>query len=143
MNLTKQQIIEKITNYLRRREEIEFAYIFGSFANKDIYRDIDIAVRIDPEFAYNDLTVYPYGYASTLISEITGIINSDKLDLVIMNKAGNVLLQRIVNNSILLFDRSKYKRVHYENNIRKEYIDSQNLRLIKRKYLLEKIKPNV
>lgn len=139
MNITKQQIVEKIKNYLGQRKEIKFAYIFGSFVKKEKYRDIDVAVYVSPEFDYNDLSAYPYGYASTLIGELTQIINSDKLDLVIMNRAGIVLLQRIVNNSIVLFASDKYERINYENNIRKEYIDSQNLRVIKRRYLSGKL----
>lgn len=56
-----------------------------------------------------------------------------------MNRAGIVFLQRIVNNSIVLSDNDKYERINYENNIREEYIDSQNLRVIKRSYLTKKI----
>ncbi len=57
-----------------------------------------------------------------------------------MNQADITLQQRIVNNSILLFSRNKFERIHYENMIRKLFIDSENIRKIKRKYLIEKLR---
>lgn len=44
----KQRIISHVTELLDNRAEVIFAYIFGSFADKDamFFRDIDIGVYI-------------------------------------------------------------------------------------------------
>lgn len=42
----KDQIISKITEFLASREEIVFAYLFGSFLETERFRDIDLAVYL-------------------------------------------------------------------------------------------------
>ena len=56
-----------------------------------------------------------------------------------MNDAGLLMLNRIVNKGLLLFDHNTFERIYFENRIRKEYIDSEHLRKIKDFYIKEKI----
>jgi len=56
-----------------------------------------------------------------------------------MNNADISLQQRIINKGFLLFSKDDRIRISYENLIRKLYIDSENIRRIKRKYLNKKI----
>ena len=56
-----------------------------------------------------------------------------------MNDAGLLMLNRIVNKGLLLFDHNTFGRIYFENRIRKEYIDSENVRKIKNFYIKEKI----
>ncbi len=56
-----------------------------------------------------------------------------------MNNAGLLIQNRIVNKELLLFDRDIFKRIYFENRIRKEYIDSEHLRKIKDFYIKERI----
>jgi len=137
--MNKQNIIEKIRNYLYQKSEIDFAYIFGSFTQKDYYNDIDIAVYIKSGFNYKNFNLYPFGYASLISGELLKIINYKKVDVVVMNNAGLLILNRIVNKGLLLFDRDIFRRIYFENRIRKEYIDSENIRKIKDFYMKEKI----
>lgn len=137
--MNKQDIIEKIRNYLFQKSEIDYAYIFGSFTKKDYYDDIDIAVYIKSRFNYKNFNLYPFGYASLLSGEILRIIKYKKVDMVVMNDAGLLILNRIVNKGLLLFDRDIFGRIYFENRIRKEYIDSEHLRKIKEFYIKEKI----
>jgi len=137
--MNKQNIIAKIRNYLFQKSEIDFAYIFGSFTQKEYYNDIDIAVSIKSGFNYKNLDLYPFGYASLLLVELLKIIKHNKTDVVIMNDAGLLMLNRIVNKGLLLFDHNTYGRIYFENRIRKEYIDSENVRKIKDFYIKEKI----
>jgi len=137
--MNKQDVTEKIRNYLYQKSEIDFAYIFGSFTQKDYYNDIDVAVYIKSEFNYKNFNLYPFGYASLLSGELSKIIKHKKNDVVIMNNAGLIILNRIVNKGLLLFDRNTFRRIYIENRIRKEYIDSEHLRKIKDLYIKEKI----
>jgi predicted nucleotidyltransferase len=137
MNI-KTEIENKIKHFLESRIEIGFAYIFGSFVKNENYHDIDIAVYLNKNFDKNDLIRFPYGYESFMISELTFLVKK-KVDFIVMNNAEITLQQRIINKGTLLFSKDDHIRISYENFIRKLYIDSENIRRIKRKYLNKKI----
>ncbi|MFZ1292537.1 MAG: nucleotidyltransferase domain-containing protein [Melioribacteraceae bacterium] len=138
MPIDKIKIKEQIRAFLFKREEIRIVYIFGSFVSKDYYHDIDIAVFLKKDFNKTDPAKFPYGYESELNSEINLLVRQ-KIDFVVMNNAEITLQHRIINKGILLFSKDEPKRISYENYIRKLYIDSANIRKIKRKYLSGKI----
>ena len=131
----KKEVFNKLKNFLSDREEIDFAYLFGSFVKLDHYHDIDIAVYLEKNFNPDDYKKFPYGYESNLIADISALLRTDKIDLVIFNKAGILIQQRIINSGMLLFERNRYKRISYENYIRSLYIDAESLRRIKMFYL--------
>jgi predicted nucleotidyltransferase len=131
----KKEVFDKLKNFLSDREEIDFAYLFGSFVKLDHYHDIDIAVYLEKNFNPDDYKKFPYGYESNLIADISALLRTDKIDLVIFNKAGILIQQRIINSGMLLFERNRYKRISYENYIRSLYIDAEPLRRIKMFYL--------
>lgn len=132
--MNKKVIENKIKQFLFSRPEISFAYIFGSFVQRDHYHDIDVAVYLSDDFNKNDMKKFPYGYESCLISELILLVRKD-IDLVVMNNAAIMIQQRIINKGILLFSKDERKQVFYENYIRKLYIDAEPLRKIKRYYL--------
>lgn len=134
----KLHIENAIRTFLQNRPEISFAYIFGSFVQRAQYHDIDIAVYLFDDFNKNDLKQFPYGYESFLIGELTTLVR-EKIDIVVMNNAEITLQQRIINNGTLLFCKDDILRIAHENRIRKLYIDSENIRRIKRKYLNKRI----
>lgn len=132
-------IENKIKELLSNRPEISFAYIFGSFVQRDHYHDIDVAVYLSGDFNKNDLKKFPYGYESSLTGELMKLLHSDKIDLVILNNTPLLLTNRVINSGKLLFDRDKFKRVAFENYNRKLFIDTENFRKIRTHYLLKKI----
>jgi len=136
----KIQIKNKIAEFLRERDEVIFAYIFGSFVGKEYYHDIDVAVYLSDNFNKDDLMEFPYGYESSLIAELMKLLHTDKIDLVILNNAPLLITNRIVNTGMLLFDKDKFNRISFENKSRKMFIDTENLRNIKTHYLVKKIK---
>jgi len=134
----KTEIENKVKHFLYNRPEISFAYIFGSFIQNENYHDIDIAIYLYKDFDKNDFKKFPYGYESNMISELTLLVKK-KIDFIVMNNADISLQQRIINKGFLLFSKDDRIRISYENLIRKLYIDSENIRRIKRKYLNKKI----
>jgi predicted nucleotidyltransferase len=135
--VNKNVLENKIRKLLFSKPEISFAYIFGSFVQTDHYHDIDLAVYLAENFNKNDMKIFPYGYESLLVSEINLLVRKE-IDLVVMNNAEITIQQRIINKGILLFSKDELKRVLYENNIRKLYIDAEPLRRIKRYYFTGK-----
>jgi len=134
----KKHIENKIIEYLNKREEILFAYIFGSFISKDHYHDIDIAVYLTENFDKNDTKKFPYGYESYMIPELN-LLTRKNIDFIVMNSADIVIQKKIITQGKLLFCKDERKRIYYENYIRKIYIDTEELRKIKRHYLSNKI----
>ncbi|MEO8398323.1 MAG: nucleotidyltransferase domain-containing protein [Ignavibacteriaceae bacterium] len=136
--MNKEQIKKQISDFLKEKEEIILAYIFGSFVQNENFHDVDIAVYLRKEFDKNNFKIFPYGYESGLISDLTSLIRRN-VDFVVMNNADITLQQRIINKGSLLFSKDEKFRISYENYIRKLYIDAENLRRIKQYYLIKKI----
>ena len=42
----RQDIIEKITSIIRTKQEIAFAFLYGSFLGEPFFRDIDIGIFV-------------------------------------------------------------------------------------------------
>jgi len=139
MLLDKKQIEDKITDYLGRRDEVLFAYIFGSFAERDNYHDIDIAVYLKDDFDKNDFKKFPYGYESGVTADLNLLVRKD-VDFVVMNSAEILIQKRIIDRGKRILSKDERKRISYENYIRKLYIDMAHLRNIRRHYLSGKIK---
>lgn len=127
----KTSIRNKITEYLSGRSEISFAYLFGSFTEKDKYNDIDIAVYLNPDFNINELSKYPFGYEAELIGNLNIVLETDKIDLILLNKANLLAATQVYNSGMLLFERNRFFRIKVENRARKEFIDTENFRKIK------------
>lgn len=138
MTFDKKNKRQIIADYLDKRSEILFAYIFGSFVNKDNYHDIDIAVYLKDNFDKNDLNKFPFGYESQFISELNKLTR-ENIDFVVLNNAALTFQKKIIEQGELLFCRDEQKRIHFENYIRKLYIDSEYFRKIRRHYLKGKI----
>jgi hypothetical protein len=66
-------------------------------------------------------------------------LTKENIDFIVLNNAGLTFQKKIIEQSELLFCRDKQKRIHFENYIRKLYIDSEYLRKIRRHYLKGKI----
>jgi predicted nucleotidyltransferase len=127
----KINIENKIKEYLSGRSEINFAYVFGSFNEKDTYHDIDIAVYLNPDFDVSKKSKYPFGYEAELLGNLNIILRTDKIDLLILNKANLLAATQVYNSGKLLFERDRFFRIKIENSARKEFIDTENFRKIK------------
>lgn len=136
---SKKQIQSKLNEFLQRRPEISFAYIFGSFTQSENYHDIDIAVFLNENFDKNDLKKFPYGYESSIAAALTNLLHTDKIDIVVLNTAPPLITNRIINTGKLLFDKNKFNRIAFENKSRKIFIDNENFRKIRTYYLLNKL----
>ncbi len=139
MMLSKQEIESRLLQFLSARPEIDFSYIFGSFVRGEKYEDIDVAVYLRDTSVLADRALHPYGYESSMIGELSSLLHTDKIDFVVLNKAGLTLFTRVINRGKRLFDRDKLQRVHIENTVRKEFIDAKPLRDIQDYYLAKKL----
>ncbi|HUX99776.1 MAG TPA: nucleotidyltransferase domain-containing protein [Candidatus Deferrimicrobium sp.] len=97
-------------------------YLFGSKAQgKDSkFSDIDIAVLLEKN---EDLNLRKL--ILNLIYEFSQIFHSDKIDLLILNKAGLDIQYNIVCEGKILYQLNENIRCNYETSIIKLYLDFQ------------------
>jgi len=124
----KIDIESEIKFFLQNRSEINFAYIFGSFIHGDKYNDIDIAVFVDPKTNIHDTDVYPFGYEAQILGQLSLILKTDRIDLILLNKANLFARVQVYNTGQLLFEKDRFFRIRVENSARKEYIDTNHFR---------------
>lgn len=127
--------INDIKDYLYNRDEVVFAYLYGSMAqgkgNK--LSDIDIAIYIDESKKPVSGT---FGYRSELITELQSLVERE-LDLVILSEVSLLLAVNILKKGKLLFTKSKKKRIQFHKHIMRKYLDFIPIYNLQEKYLKE------
>lgn len=81
---------------LAPRQEVLEAYLFGSRAmgRAQPHSDIDIAVYVDAPRAADE----GYGYAAELTAHLMAALGSNKIDVVVLNRAPPVLYHRVLRD---------------------------------------------
>ncbi|MCK4858957.1 MAG: nucleotidyltransferase domain-containing protein [Candidatus Omnitrophica bacterium] len=127
MNLSIQNIKNKTSAYFSIRNEIKFAYLFGSRARNEANKksDIDIAILIDKSLLKkND---YPYGYKAKILTDLLKIFSINDLDLVILNDASPLLRHRAVYFGKLIYCQAEKERIEFQVKTLNEYNDVKRL----------------
>ena len=107
-------INELLDKILEGMPNVEFGYLFGSYADGSFNdrSDVDVAIYFKE---------YDFDEHLTLISEISKITNKDT-DLTILNKVKNLyLLEDIISKGIILKDSDK--RIDFELLKHHQFID--------------------
>ena len=93
-----------ISDLFKNYEEIQLAYLYGSYANgtQTEFSDIDIGIVIKESF--RDPPLYFAEISSKIEKEFNYKIN---IDLRILNNATPRFLFEVINNSIILFVRNR------------------------------------
>jgi hypothetical protein len=89
---------------LQTREEVLEAYLFGSWANgrQQRHSDVDVAVYVDPQ----GIGDTPFGYDSELTAGLMSALGTDRIDLVVLNRAPPVLYHRVLREGTRLLSRN-------------------------------------
>jgi len=103
-------------------EEVIFAYLFGSQARSDSPyppRDIDLAVffeeRSDISFLDAKLNLY---------ATLSRALRINNIDILVLNNASNlILLDEVIRNGVLLFDKDRDLREEFEQRILHQALD--------------------
>lgn len=119
-----EEYIPLLNKLFNRYNEIKLVYLFGSQAKKKTtpLSDYDFAIYFDPKIEKDkekDIIL-------TLITEISMVLKTDKLDLVILNHALSPLLKyNVLRDGILIYQKIPYK-ILIEPIIYSEYFDYKN-----------------
>ena len=118
-----------LTNVIREallaREEILFAYIHGSFLSLSDFRDIDVALFINPEEVSSEQA---FDYSFRLSVELSHLTAQD-IDIQIMNYAPLGFRHSVFKNGRLLFSRDETLRTDLMEETSLDYIAFYELSL--------------
>jgi hypothetical protein len=111
-------LLPKAETYLNSREDVLFAYLFGSLVKRKIapLSDVDIAVylSVDSRLHIRKLEI---------LGELTGLLQTDEIDLVVLNSAPITLRMKILENKKVIVDNDPFLRHRYESLVMREYFD--------------------
>jgi predicted nucleotidyltransferase len=112
---------KSVVDFLSKQEHVKLAYLFGSVAEgkKGKLSDVDLAVFLDESLSKPDR----FNLQLKLIYELTGIMKTDKVDLVIMNDAPLSLNYEIIKANHPLLVEDEGKKIDFEHRILSRYLD--------------------
>ncbi|MDZ7657993.1 nucleotidyltransferase domain-containing protein [Fodinibius sp.] len=119
---TRKETEQKIKDFFRPKDEVIFVYLFGSFVNKERYRDIDVAVYMD---SIPDLI--SQGEMQSALDELFEI----NIDLVILNELPNknpVFVYEILSKGKAVLNKNADIHTVYKSKAYQHYFDTAYLR---------------
>ncbi len=117
----KEQLIPLLKEFFQNEEYVELAYLFGSMAEgkAGILSDIDIGVYLS-----GSLTKAQRNHKRIeLIGSLATLLQSDSIDLLIINDTSPVLSFEIIKPNVLIHARDHSLRVDVEHRIMSTYLD--------------------
>jgi len=114
------ELEEQIRGFIRRDEQVQLAYLFGSHARGKGGRlsDVDVAIYLDESLSSGER----FKTRLRLISEMASLLKTDKVDLIVMNDATSSLNYEIIRFKPI-FVRDPSRKVEVEHRIMSEYLD--------------------
>ena len=93
----------RLARVLEPRQEILEAYLFGSHGRGEAgaMSDIDVAVYVDDRSP----PLSPYGYEADLIADLMRALETNAIDVVMLNRAPPLLYHRVLRDGQLLLSR--------------------------------------
>ena len=113
--------MKTLETFFSGRNEIALAYLFGSKA-KGTQRpssDTDIAVLLDTGLVPEHLL----DYKLQMLRDLTGVLHSDDVDLVILNDAPPLLKFQVAKHGKLLYRAKNFSDVSFRARAFMEYLD--------------------
>jgi len=127
-----EDLIPKALTYLQSMPDILFAYLFGSFGKGKHFplSDVDIAVYLKEPLDVPEKKM-------EILGALIDILQTDEIDLVVLNNAPLPLRMRILESKKVVVDHEPFLRHHYESLTMREYFDFSILekQILNRRFL--------
>ncbi|MDN5308916.1 MAG: uncharacterized protein PWP14_310 [Methanolobus sp.] len=117
----KEHLLPILREFFRAEDDVELAYLFGSVAEgkAGALSDIDIGV-----YLAGTMTKAERGLRRIeLISGLTVLLGTDRVDLLVLNDTPPVLSFEIIRPNVLVFERDSSLKVDVEQRIMSVYLD--------------------
>jgi predicted nucleotidyltransferase len=97
------ELAERLGAALAERPEVLDAYLFGSHARGEAraHSDVDVAVFVDPA----RLPESDFGFAAELTSAFMSALETNRIDVVLLNEAPPLLYHRVLRDGVRVFAR--------------------------------------
>ncbi len=118
--LKKKEILKTLGKELERDSNIVFAYVHGGFLERNVFRDVDVAVWIK-----NFKEALNYEVRFSVFFELKLKI---PVDIHVLNEAPLPFKYNVFTKGKLLFSRNEKLRLNVVNNVVRQYIDLLLLR---------------
>ncbi|MBI5561239.1 MAG: nucleotidyltransferase domain-containing protein [Deltaproteobacteria bacterium] len=130
--------VERLKAALAGRQEIRFAYLFGSLAKgrAGAASDVDVAVRVDAEALKKD---YAYGYKAELTAHLMGCLKTNRVDVVLLNEAKPYLRSQVMRYGLLVLNNDEPARIRFCVETIRLYDDAKRLLAIQNGYMMRRI----
>jgi predicted nucleotidyltransferase len=125
-------LLSGAVNYLETHPEVIFAYLFGGLARHQPFplSDVDIAVYLKRGSNFAECKL-------DILGRLINILNTDEIDLVILNRADPSLAMNIIKSKKIIADKNPFERQIYESLIMRKSFDFlfRELNQLRRRYL--------
>ena len=125
------ELLPQAAEYLKTRQDVEFAYLFGGLAKKEPspLSDVDIAVYLTD-------AADVVGSKLAILEELADILQTEEIDLVVLNKSSLPICMNIIKNHKILVDKKPVERHSYQSIIMRKYFDYSRLEsgILKRRF---------
>src|SRR5262245_45968843 len=117
-----QTLPEKLRAFLEPREEILEAYLFGSLstASARAHSDVDVAVYLGQEPSPPSSA---FGYLADLTSDLMRALETDRVDVVVLNEAPPLLYHRVLRDGVRILSRDLQATTTREGQALSRYCD--------------------
>ena len=118
----RDSVLSRTAGFLTSRHpEILAAYVFGSFAREEAFKDLDVAVFLDGPPAA------PLEFELKLEGDLEKLLRMP-VDVRILNHAPQPFQYTVIYEGVLLLDQDPNRRAAFEGNIIKQYLDFSRFR---------------
>lgn len=115
-----------LLNQLFQQSPVEAAYLSGSLASRAAFgemADVDIAILLTQQIATDQFLDYQLYF----FSELTRRLDSEALDVVILNQASMLLKLQVIKYGQILYSRDEKKRAAFEAQAVMQYLDFRQM----------------
>jgi predicted nucleotidyltransferase len=126
------ELLPGAVEYLESHPKVLFSYLFGSLAKGSPLplSDVDIAVYLAD-------TLYGTNDKLDILGKLMGILQTDEIDLVVLNTAGLPLVMNVLKCKKIIVDKDPFARHIFESLSMRKYFDFsiKESAQLKRRYL--------
>jgi len=127
-----ERLLPEAEIYLQSHLEVVFAYLFGSLAKgkQTPLSDVDIAIFLTDGIDVAETKL-------EILGRLVDILQTDEIDLVVLNTASLPLINNILKYHKLIVDKKPFERHIFESLMMRKYFDFsiKESTMLKRRYL--------
>jgi uncharacterized protein YutE (UPF0331/DUF86 family)/predicted nucleotidyltransferase len=126
-------------NQLFTQNPVDAAYLSGSLSGRAVFgslSDVDIAILLADQIEKDRFLDYQLYF----LAELTRRLESDTLDVMILNQASLLLQLQVIKYGQILYSRDEKRRVAFETRAVMQYLDFKRMDELQTRALAERLR---